>query len=464
MNYNPKAQLTEGPVGKTLFKLAIPMVFAALGMVIFNLVDTFFVGKLGAIELAAMSFTFPVVMIVGSLAMGLGIGTSAVISRAIGEGGEDRVKRLTTDALLLALTVGISLSVVGLVLINPIFRWMGATEEILPLIRDYMVIYCVGVWVMVVPMVGNNILRATGDTKTPSIIMMCAVVLNIALDPLLIFGIGPFPRLELTGAALTTVVSRMMTFLLVVSVIHFRKRMITFVRPSLRMVWESWRHILFIGVPAGATSIIPPLAMGVITSLVATYGAETVAGFGAATRIDMLAMIVIMALSTVLAPFVGQNWGAGKQERVKLAITYCLRFALGWGFGMYLLLLIFSTPISLVFNDHPRVVEVMKLYFSIAPLSYGFIGVVMLINSLLNVLRKPLYAAIISIVQMLVLHVPIAYAGSYFIGLVGVFGAVVIANSIASLLAYGMLKRVLREIFSERESESVSGEAHVVTG
>ena len=168
------ARLIEGPVQKTLIRLTLPMVLGTLGMVIFNLSDTFFVGQLGTNQLAALSFTFPVVLIVSSLAMGLGIGASAVISRAIGEGNHYKVKRLTTDSLTLSLIFVGFFALFGLLTINPLFRLLGASGEVLVYISQYMTIWYLGVVFVVIPMVGNNAIRASGDTKTPGLIMVFA--------------------------------------------------------------------------------------------------------------------------------------------------------------------------------------------------------------------------------------------------------------------------------------------------
>ncbi|GAI71534.1 unnamed protein product, partial [marine sediment metagenome] len=257
-----RARLTEGPVGKTLVRLTIPMIFGIVGIVAFNLVDTFFVGKLGTDELAALSFTFPVVLIINSLAHGLGIGASAVISRAIGEGDHHKVQRLTTDSLVLSVLLVAFFVVLGQLTINQIFRLLGATPEILPLIKQYMRIWYFGMIFVVVPMVGNNAIRATGDTKTPSIIMIVAVVFNFIFDPMLIFGIGPFPRLELAGAAIATVISRGITFLVALYVLYFRDKMLTFVKPKIRDIITSWKRILYIGLPNAGTRMVIPLAIG----------------------------------------------------------------------------------------------------------------------------------------------------------------------------------------------------------
>jgi putative MATE family efflux protein len=206
-----KAVLVEGPVGRMLINLTAPMILGIVSIVAFNLVDTFFVGQLGIPELAALSYTFPVVLVLGSLAIGLGTGASAVISRAIGEGNEHKVKRLTTDSLILAVLIVAAFAILGLFTIDRVFTMLGAPPNILPLIREYMRIWYIGSICVVVPMVGNSAIRAAGDTRTPGIIMMIAAVVNCIFDPLLIFGIGPFPRLEIAGAAIATVIARTTT-------------------------------------------------------------------------------------------------------------------------------------------------------------------------------------------------------------------------------------------------------------
>ena len=204
------ASLTSGSIRRHLARMTGPMVAGIFAMSAFNLADTYFVSQLGTKALAAMSFTFPVVMVIGAVAMGVGMGASVVISRTIGEGNQTQVRRLTTDSLLFAvLLVGI-FAAVGLFTVNPLFRALGATEEVLPLIRSYMILWYSCVAVLIIPMVGNNCIRATGDTLTPGLIMVALAVVNIILDPILIFGMFGLPPLGIFGAALATVLARAM--------------------------------------------------------------------------------------------------------------------------------------------------------------------------------------------------------------------------------------------------------------
>lgn len=443
MDRKKKAQLIEGSVAKILFNLTVPMIFGMLGMVAFNLADTYFVGQLGTLELAAMSFTFPVAMVIASLALGIGMGASAAVSRAIGEGDHQNVRRLTTDSLILSLLLVAGFIVLGLLTITPLFRFLGATPEILPLIRKYMLIWYPGMIAVVVPMVGNNAIRATGDTKTPSMIMLVAVFVNIILDPLLIFGIGPFPRLELAGAALATVFGRTITLCVALWVLAYRDKMISFKRPALKVMLQSWKQVLYIGLPTAGTNMLRPVSAGIITKLIATYGHEAVAGFGVATRIEMFALITVFALSTVLGPFVGQNCGAKKYDRVLTGITYSQRFSMGWGLVMFILLALFGRPIASLFNSDSVVISTAAIYFWIVPIGYGAQGGLRLSTTALSVLNRPLQSALMTFMQAFFLYIPFAYLGSLVFGVKGIFSAAAGSYIIAAVVAYFLLKRYL---------------------
>ncbi len=284
MTRTRQARLIEGPIPQTLVKLTLPMLVGIFSMLAFNLVDTFFLGRLGTEPLAAISFTFPVVMAIGSVALGLGVGAAALVSRAIGTGDDAQVRRLTTDSLALALVIVGVFIIFGLLTLEPMFRMLGADETTLPLIRQYMVIWYPGMIFVVVPMVGNNAIRATGDTKTPSLIMLSAVMVNVVLDPILIFGLGPAPALGIQGAAIATVFARATTLVIAIWVLYFREKMITLKPPPIREALSSWGRLLYIGLPAAATNMVLPVGLGIVTAMVAVFGQEAVAGLGVASR------------------------------------------------------------------------------------------------------------------------------------------------------------------------------------
>ncbi len=431
-----KQRLTEGNVGSTLVKLTIPMVWGVFAIIAFNLVDTYFVGQLGTEPLAAMSFTFPVVMTLGSLSIGLGVGASSVISRAIGEGDRQRVQKFTTNSLTLALTVVVIFVVLGLLTIDPLFTALGASADVVPLVRDYMQIWYIGMVFLVVPMVGNSAIRASGNTVTPSLIMIFAAVINIVLDPLLILGIGGFPRLELQGAAIATVISRGMTLIAALFVLHFKERMLYLKLPSIQNTLWCWKDILYVGLPAAASNMINPISIGVITSILAAFGAEAVAAFGVASRIESFALIALMALSASMAPFVGQNWGAKKYARVGKALQLSFLFCFFWGLMMAAILVPTAPMLVGFFNQNPDIVAIASRYLWIVPISYAGAGIILVANSAFNALGKPIPSVVMTVARMFVLYIPLAYIGGRFYGVNGVFAAGCISNLIVGIGAY----------------------------
>ncbi len=289
-----------------LFRLTVPMTFGIYSFMAFNFVDAVYIGRLGTLQLAAISFTFPVALVVGSLGQGLGIGASAVISRAIGEGDESNVRRLTTDTLILAFLGALLFTSLGLVTIDPLFRMLGAGDDVLPFIRQYMVLWYIGVPFVIIPMVGNNAIRATGDTRNPAMIMIMSAVANSILDPFFIFGLWIFPEMGITGAALASLIARAASLFIGLWVMGHRERLLTIVRPPLGVVAASWRQILYIGLPAAGTNVLTPLSMGIITGMVAIYGPEAVAALGAGIRVGGLVMGIFMAIGAVLTPSSGR--------------------------------------------------------------------------------------------------------------------------------------------------------------
>ncbi|UZE97397.1 MATE family efflux transporter [Alkalimarinus alittae] len=442
----PSARLTQGPVDKTLITLSRHMALGIISIIFINVVDTFYVGQLGAKELAAISFTFPVTMIVISLAMGLSIGTSALVSRAIGSGDHGRVKRLTTDCLALAFILVFLVALTGYHTIDPIFTALGASMPQIDLIHDYMSVWYVGVGLVVIPMVGNSAIRATGDTKTPSRVMLVAAAVNIILDPLLIFGLGPFPRLELTGAALATLISYSLTFLFSLWVLILREKMLTIAIPSLADVWRSWSSLLKLALPAATTNMMAPVTIGILTHLAASYGDYAVAALGVGTRIESLAMIGVMALSSVLTPFIGQNWGAKKYDRVQQSLNFAIKFALLWGASLCIVLALSAPVLSRLFSDNPDVIHLIEMFLRMVPISYAGMGLIIVTSATYNAFHQPKQAAILVLTRLFILMVPLAFIGAQIWGVIGIFAGVMIANILAGILAFTQLKRKIRTL------------------
>jgi putative MATE family efflux protein len=414
-------------------------IFSAIG---FNFSDTYFVSKLGAGELAAMSFTFPVVMVLFGISFGLGSGTTSIVARAIGSGRDETVRRITSDSLGLSFLVVLVVAGLGMLTINPLFTALGATADVLPLIRRYMLIWYLGVVFLVVLMFATAAIRATGDTRLPALMMIGATGFNILLDPLLIFGLWGLPRLGLEGAAIATVIARATTFFAALNLLHFRVHLLDFHPPKLGDVWSSWKQVGSIALPATATNLFLPIALGTITRLVAEYGPEAVAAWGAGSRIGTFAMIPVYGACSGLVPFVGQNWGAGEYARVYSTQRYTYIFSLVWSILMVVVLHLGGAWVAGLFATDDAIVAQIALYLSIIPLGFAMQGIAQVNEESLNSIGKPLSATLQTIVHQAILYIAFAFIGAEFWGLRGLFAGLVAADLLGGRFSLWLVRWV----------------------
>ncbi len=432
----PRARLTQGPVGRHLVDMALPMLLGITTMMGQSFIDAWFLGKVGDRALAAFSFGFPILMIVTSVAIGLGAGTSSVVARAIGKEDHSRAKRLVTDSLILSFLITATVCVVGVLTINPLFRLLGAPDDMIPMIRGFMIILYSGVPFVVVGMVGMSGMRATGDTRLPSKLMIAGAILNVILDPILIFGVGPIPEMGLNGAAMAGLLARGAIFVGTLYLLLYRLDMVTFKKPALSELKNSWGDILHVGLPAAGTNAIVPVGLAVITAMIARYGPEAVAGFGVASRIESLVLVLYYALSSVIGPFVGQNLSAGKEDRIQLSLRLCATFCISSGLVVAVSLALLSGFLPTLFSDNEAVISVTRMFLWIAPISYGAYGIVMVVNAAFNGLGNPMPGVIISVTRILVLYVPLAMLGMRLYGIAGIFAAYAVANIVSGIFGY----------------------------
>ncbi|MCK4524083.1 MATE family efflux transporter, partial [candidate division WOR-3 bacterium] len=348
-----------------------------------------------------------------------------------------------TDTLVLGILIASVFIIIGFSTMKPLFTVLGAKGNVLKLVISYMSVWYLGAGFVFIPMIGNSAIRGTGDTKTPSIIMLIAISLNVLLDPLLIFGFGFIPALGLKGAAIATVSSRFFTMLAAFFVLIKREKLIEISRPVVTEVFNSWKKVLYIGIPASATNLIIPVSMGIITRLISEYGTVAVAGFGVAIRIEMLALSVIHALSSGMVPFVGQNFGAKKISRVIKSIKYSHIFSMIYGLFSFGIFLLTAHLIAGIFDNNPDVINTTALYLHIVSISFGFYGIMLISSSSFNAINKPYPAIMIAFLRMFIIYIPLAFIGSRLFGIKGIFLSASLSNFIAGTVAYFWIKRKL---------------------
>ncbi len=428
--------LTQGPVSRNLRRQATPFAWGLVAIFSFEAIDLFFISQLGDTPLAAIGFTLPVIWLLYGIGIGFEAGAASCISRAIGKDEQTLARRLTTDTTLLAGLVALLLCFIGLTSIQPVFKLLGAPDSLMPQIRAYM-----SVWYWVAP-VDTALwtclasIRARGNALLESKIIMLAALLNLILDPIFIFGWFGFPRMEIQGAAVATLVS--VTMVLLFTIWHLHTHLHVFARliAPIREILDSWKHMLQIGIPAIITNAIIPVSSGIVVAMVAGFGVDAVAGFGIAMRIEPMALIPFYALSAVSSPFFGQNIGAHRFDRLLEARRVITRFCVVFGLLLAVAVSLLVVPLVSLFTDSIAIREVATTYIWIVSLSWGAYGIVMSVNAAFNGSGRPLPGVMISSTRVIFVFLPLAFAGRWLFGLEGLFAASALANILVGLMAY----------------------------
>ncbi len=444
MTHSEKQDLTTGPVAAHLRRQGTPFALGLVAIFSFEAADLFFISRLGDVPLAAVSFTMPVIWLIYGIGIGFEAGAASCVSRAIGRKDQEQARRLTTDTVVLGTLVALLLCFAGLASIEPVFSLLGATPGVMPLITDYMTVWY---WVAPIDMAlwtSLASIRARGNTLLESKVITVAALLNLILDPILIFGLFGFPRLEIQGAALATLLATGLMLLFTLVYLHLKLKVYANPLAPIKVIFDSWRHMLHIGIPAIITNAIIPVSSGIVVAMIATFGVEAVAGFGVAMRIEPIFLIPFYALSAVSSPFFGQNFGSGRFDRLFEARQVITRFCLGFGLALAVVLILIAKPLTGVFSKSESIQMVAVHYLWIATLSYGAYGLVMSVNAAFNGMGKPLPGVFISACRVIVVFLPLAFLGRHLIGLEGLFTATLLSNLLMGAVAFVWLGRQIR--------------------
>jgi len=370
--------LTEGSIIKSIVTLSIPIIIANLLQTAYQLIDTFWVGRIGATAVAAVSISFPIIFLIISLGGGLGIAGTVLVAQYKGRNDQKNVDKVSEQTLLMMMAAAIVLSFIGYFLTPMLIKIMGAKPDVFSGAVSYLRISFMGIIFIFGYFIFQSLLRGFGDAKTPMYIVLLAVVLNAILDPLLIFGYGIFPAMGVAGAALATVITQGIAAVIGIGILFTGKYGIHIKKENLKPDFKLMKRIFLLGFPTSIEQSMRAIGFAIMTALVASFGTITLASYGIGTRIQSFVIIPALSLSIANSTLVGQNIGARKPERAgKIAMISSI-----FGFIVLtiigLLFFLFSTQISRVFipND-PAVIESSALFLRIIALFFGFIGVQM---------------------------------------------------------------------------------------
>lgn len=445
------ASYLTGTIGMTMFRTALAMLPGSLAVSGYNIADTFFVARLGTLPLAAMGFTFPVIMLVGCLFHGIGAGIMATVAHAVGGARHAKAAKLVSSGMILVILISVILGVAGWLSIDWTFRQFGAEGEVMNLIGEYMTTWYLGCATASVSMVGNSLLVAVGDARLSGLLMSLGLVLNVVLDPIFIFGLLGFPKLGIEGAALATVLSQAISAIIIVLALGRRHHLWNFHILTGRIVRTAWAQIIRFAVPATLGMLLMPIGNGVVTRIVAKFGDTAVAGVAAAGRLEVVAFIFPMALGIALMPMIAQNYGARLYSRIHQCRRFAMRFALYLECGVAALYFLLAPWLVRFFTADPHVAAVMTAYLRIIPWGFGLMEIHRYSGFLFTGCGHPRATAWLAALRILALMIPLSLLALHWEWLNGIFWARLTTDLLAGAIGWYLVRRMTRALPADGE-------------
>jgi putative MATE family efflux protein len=435
--------LTSGSIGWPLFYLSLPIVITNLLQTAYNLADTFWLGQLSREALAAITFAFPMVFLFISLGMGLTVAGSVLVAQHMGADEEDEATYAASQTMTFALILSIVLGGVGFFLVGDALRLLGVGPEVLPLATGYMEVVSLGLFMMFGFFVFISLMRGYGNTITPMLVMLGTVVLNIALDPFLIFGWGPFPAMGVQGAAVATVFSRGLAMLVGLYIMLEGSRG---VQIRIRDMWPDFaylRRLFHIGAPASVEGTGRALSINLLLVVVATFPQAVEAAFGVGIRVFSVIFLPAIAVGRGVETLAGQNIGAGKEDRAARTSAFAAKIMFLVLSGAAVVVWITAPSIMAVFNDDPQVISVGADFLRIVAPTFGFTGVMRAYSGGFRGAGKTMIAAAIAIFTLGIVRLPVAWFAviEFDLGTTGLFAAFIVSNILGALIAFGWYRR-----------------------
>lgn len=421
----------------TLYRMTMPMIIGVLAIMSNQLIDSAFIGQLGVKPLAVVGFSIPVYQLIIGIQVGIGIATTALISRALGAKRSDQARQLGGLVVMVGFISILLLCIVFWLEQETLLNLLGAQTDIYYLVREYWAPWLVSCWLGAMTYFAYSIYRAHGYTKLPGILMVLTSIINIILDPLLIFTFD----MGIAGAAWATIIAYVIGAIIIFPKI-FVQNWVRF-PARLQESLADLKSLFSIMLPAMVSQFIPPVSAMIATVIVARYGENVIAAWGLGARIEYFSIIIILALTMALPPIIGRLVGRNELTKVHLLVKLAMGFVLIWQLLIAFVGMGASVPISQLLTTDLSVSTILCDYLWIVPLSYGALGICMIAVSVCNAMGMSFQALTISALRLLCFYLPFLWLGSTLAGLHGLFIGAMLGNFAAGIMSWFMYKKSL---------------------
>ncbi len=432
------------PVGKLLFSMAVPMMVSMLFQALYNVVDTVFVARLSQDAMNAVSLSFPLQTLCIAFSVGTGVGMNALLSRSLGEKNQEGADRAAGTGLFLTLCTAVVFSLLGLALANFFFRVQTDNEQIIAYGKDYVMICIGGSIGLFMQVYGERLLQSTGRTNLSMISQVAGAVTNIVLDPIMIFGLLGFPRLEVAGAALATVIGQFVGAGLGLYLNLTRNIDVHIRRADLRPHAATVKEIYAVGIPSIIMQSIGSVMVFGMNKILISFTEAATAVFGAYFKLQSFIFMPIFGMNNAMVPIISYNYGAGRPERFRQTIRLSVIAAIAiMSVGLALFELIPGALLG-IFAPSEEMLAIGRTALRIIGLTFPLAGFCIVSGSVFQALGTPFYSLIVSVSRQICVLLPVAYLLSLTGRLELVWWAFPIAELVSLTLSAVFLRRTLR--------------------
>jgi putative MATE family efflux protein len=404
-----EVDLTKIDLKSAVFHLALPMMAGGFLINTFAIVDLFFVGKLGYMALAGLSVSVMVLTIITIFTTGVTTGTVALISHFVGKKDYDSANQVLWQTIILSLIFWLLLAIVGLFGIEFLLKVFGAKGEVLTTAKPYLRVSFLTSGFLFLHVTLNQSMRGAGDAKTPMYVLIVANIINLILDPLLIFGLWIFPRMEVAGSAITTAVSRLIGFSIIMVILFRRKEGLRLNLKHFGAKFIYIKRIISVGFFSSMQLLMNNISLLFLTRLVALHGPEALAAYGVGTKIRMLLVVPGFGFANASAILMGQNMGADKKKRAKDSMMFAIKMFEILLLPAVLLIFILAPQIVSLFNNNSVVMSTGATYLRYIMVTFPFLGVSMIMQRGLTGVGDTAFPTVIVGFFSLFLRIPLAY-------------------------------------------------------
>jgi len=433
--------LTSGSISWPLFYLSLPIVITYLLQTAYNLADTFWVGRYSTEALAAISFAFPMIFLLISLGMGLAVAGSVLVAQHTGAEEEREAEYAASQTVLLGLAASVLLGVFGYLVVDDLLWVFGASPAVHELATAYMRIISLGLPAMFGFFMFISLMRGYGDTITPMQLMFGSVVLNIVLDPFVIFGWGPFPALGIEGAAYATILSRALATAVGMAIMFTGVRGVRIRLRDMRPDPAFARKVARIGAPASLEGSGRAVSVNAMLIIIGLFPTTVVAAFGVGVRVFSVIFLPAIAVGRGTETMTGQNLGAGEPDRAGRATRFAATAMFGILAAMGVAIWLGAPPVVGVFTDDPDVIAVGADFLRWVAPTFGFIGVMRAYAGSFRGAGRTLTSAAIGIIMLGVVRLPLAWVASRSMGSSGIWLSFAVSNVVGAAVAYAWYQR-----------------------